>query len=54
MLPSRDDAGRDLGVLDIAATLPQTIAPAVAALYPAGIVIALVGAGAVLPSRAVR
>ena len=33
VLPSADDAGRDLGIVNIALTLPQTFAPAVSALF---------------------
>lgn len=65
VLPSKDDFAKDLGVLNIAATLPQTLAPGLAgiiviafsgyaALFPIGIVIALVGAFAVLPIKSVR
>lgn len=65
VLPSRDDFAKDLGVLNIAATLPQTIAPAAAGaivlafhsyvgLFPIGIVIALAGAFAVIPIKSVR
>lgn len=65
VLPSQADFGKDLGVLNIAATLPQTIAPAIAgvivlsfgsyaALFPIGVVIVLVGAFAVIPIKSVR
>lgn len=66
VLPSKSDFAKDLGVLNIAATLPQTLAPAVAgiivvglgggyaALFPVGIVIALLGAFAVIPIKSVR
>ncbi|MFE4949348.1 MFS transporter [Leifsonia sp. NPDC056665] len=65
VLPSKDDFAKDLGVLNIAATLPQTLAPGIAALiiltfggyaalFPVGIVIALLGAFAVLPIKSVR
>ncbi|WP_158866729.1 MFS transporter [Leifsonia sp. AG29] len=66
VLPSKDDFAKDLGVLNIAATLPQTLAPGVAGaivvafgnvytpLFPIGIVIALAGAFAVLPIKSVR
>ncbi|CAM5416060.1 MFS transporter [Leifsonia shinshuensis] len=65
VLPSKDDFAKDLGVLNIAATLPQTLAPGIAsivilslggyaALFPIGIVIALLGAFAVLPIKSVR
>ncbi len=33
VLPSAEDAGRDLGIVNIALTVPQTFAPAVAALF---------------------
>ena len=66
VLPSKDDFAKDLGVLNIAATLPQTLAPGLAGLivvafggaytplFPIGIVIAIVGAFAVLPIKSVR
>ncbi|MFF1879416.1 MFS transporter [Leifsonia sp. NPDC058230] len=65
VLPSKDDFAKDLGVLNIAATLPQTLAPGLAglivfafsgyaALFPIGIVIALLGAFAVIPIKSVR
>jgi MFS family permease len=65
VLPSKNDFAKDLGVLNIAATLPQTIGPAAAglivvsfggyaALFPVGIVVALAGAFAVLPIKSVR
>jgi MFS family permease len=65
VLPSKDDFAKDLGVLNIAATLPQTLAPGIAAviiltfggyaaLFPIGIVIALLGSFAVLPIKSVR
>ncbi len=65
VLPSQNDFAKDLGVLNIAATLPQTIAPGLAglivvsfdsyaALFPIAIVLALAGAVAVLPIKAVR
>lgn len=65
VLPSKEDFAKDLGVLNIAATLPQTVGPAVAglivvsfggyaALFPIGVVIALAGAFAVLPIKSVR
>jgi MFS family permease len=65
VLPSKNDYAKDLGVLNIAATLPQTLAPGVAgliivvsggytALFPIGIVIALLGAFAVMPIKSVR
>jgi MFS family permease len=33
VLPSADDSGRDLGIINIALTLPQTFAPALSALF---------------------
>ncbi|MFF2956843.1 MFS transporter [Kitasatospora sp. NPDC057965] len=59
LLPDPDDFGKDLGVLNLAATLPTTVAPVVAAaivhtfggygaLYPAVFVISGLGALAVL------
>ncbi|MER5353587.1 MFS transporter [Kitasatospora sp. NPDC002551] len=65
VLPNPDDFGKDLGVLNLAATLPNTVAPVVAAgvvhafgsyaaLYPVVGVIALLGALSVLPIRSVR
>jgi MFS family permease len=64
VLPSKQDFGKDLGVLNIAATLPQTLGPAIAGiivlsfgyhgLFPIGAVIALVGAIAIIPIKSVR
>jgi MFS family permease len=64
VLPSKEEFGKDLGVLNIAATLPQTLGPALAGLivlvvgyqglFPIGAVIALAGALAVLPIKSVR
>ena len=64
VLPSKQDFGKDLGVLNIAATLPQTLGPAIAgiivvnlsdaALFPIGAVVALVGAVAIVPIKSVR
>jgi MFS family permease len=60
VLPSYDDSGRDLGVINIAAALPQVVAPLVAAVlvstaggYPALYLVAAAAvlAGAVLVSR---
>ena len=45
VLPSADDYGKDLGVVNIAATLPQAIAPALAGL----VVLQLGGYGALFP-----
>ncbi len=65
VLPSKTDFGKDLGVVNIAATLPQTLAPAVAGvivvsfggygtLFPVAMVLALLGAVAILPIKSVR
>jgi len=65
VLPNPDDFGKDLGVLNLAATLPNTVAPVLAAgivhafggyaaLYPVVGVITVLGALAVLPIRSVR
>jgi MFS family permease len=65
VLPSAKSFGKDLGVVNIAATLPQVLAPTVAAaiillfggylaLFPIGIVLAVLGAFAVWPIKAVR
>ncbi|WP_157480443.1 MFS transporter [Leifsonia sp. Root227] len=66
VLPSKNDFAKDLGVLNIAATLPQTLAPGLAGLivfiagnsytplFPIGIVLALLGAFAVMPIKSVR
>lgn len=65
VLPSKDSFAKDLGVVNIAATLPQTLAPAVAgaivlafggyiALFPVGIVLSILGAFAVWFIKAVR
>lgn len=71
VLPDRSDAARDMAVLQIANSLPQSLAPAVAPIllgvavggynggnYPALFVfaglVALAGAGAILPIRKVR
>ena len=32
VLPSRDDSGRDLGIINIASALPQVFSPAIAAV----------------------
>ncbi|MEN5074795.1 hypothetical protein ABE437_13315 [Isoptericola cucumis] len=45
MLPSADDYGKDLGVVNVAATAPQAIAPALAGL----VVLQLGGYGALFP-----
>ncbi|WP_116451604.1 MFS transporter [Blastococcus litoris] len=64
VLPTTEDNGRYLGVLNIAVTLPQALAPAIAglivstlgyaALFPIAMVVATAGALAVLPIRSVR
>jgi MFS family permease len=64
VLPSQKSFAKDLGVVNIAATLPQTLAPGVAgaivlafgyiALFPVGIALSILGALAVWPIRAVR
>lgn len=64
VLPSAKSFAKDLGVVNIAATLPQTLAPGVAgaivlglgysALFPVGIVLSVLGAFAVWPIKAVK
>ena len=64
VLPSAKSFAKDLGVVNIAATLPQTLAPGVAGLivlsfgyaglFPVGIVLSILGAFAVWPIKAVR
>jgi len=64
VLPSADSYAKDLGVVNIAATLPQTLAPGVAgvivlsagysALFPIAIVLSVLGALAIMPIRSVR
>ncbi|WP_413774952.1 MFS transporter [Actinocorallia sp. A-T 12471] len=65
ILPSMDDAGRDLGILNIASAGPQIAAPFVASLiisamggyrtlFAAGIVLAVLGTLAIHPIRSVR
>lgn len=64
VLPSAKSYAKDLGVVNIAATLPQTLAPAVAGaivvsfgfvgLFPVGIVLSVLGAFAVWFIKAVR
>ena len=64
VLPSAKSFAKDLGVVNIAATLPQTLAPAVAgvivlafgyaALFPIAIVLGLLGAFAIWPIKATR
>ncbi|KQZ11206.1 hypothetical protein ASD23_03735 [Agromyces sp. Root1464] len=64
VLPSAKSFAKDLGVVNIAATLPQTLAPGVAgaivismgyaALFPVAIVLSIIGAFAVWPIKAVK
>lgn len=64
VLPDSHAHAKDLGVVNIAATLPQTLAPALAGavvlafgyagLFPAAIALSVLGALAVLPIRSVR
>ncbi|MEV6279061.1 MFS transporter [Nocardia sp. NPDC051832] len=64
VLPSSADFGKDLGVVNIAATLPQTFAPALtgvivlsagySGLFPIAALLSLLGACAVYPIKAVR
>lgn len=64
VLPSAKSFAKDLGVVNIAATLPQTLAPGVAGaivltfgyagLFPVAIVLGILGALAVWPIRSVR
>lgn len=64
VLPSAKNFAKDLGVVNIAATLPQTLAPGVAgaialtfgyaALFPVAIVLGILGALAVWPIKATR
>ncbi|GAB3799341.1 MFS transporter [Humibacter antri] len=66
VLPSEDtSAGKDLGILNVATTLPQALTPVVAwmlisvsggygSIFVAGIAFAVLGALAVLPIRSVR
>lgn len=64
VLPSAKSFGKDLGVVNIAATLPQTLAPAVggaivlslgyAGLFPVGIVLSILGAVCVWFIKATR
>ncbi len=64
VLPSAKSFAKDLGVVNIAATLPQTLAPGVAGvivlafgfagLFPVGIVLSILGAFAVWPIKAVK
>jgi MFS family permease len=64
VLPTEGTYAKDLGVLNIAATLPQTIGPFLSgaivvfagyqALFPVGLVLAGLGALAIIPIKAVR
>ena len=64
VLPSAKSFGKDLGVINIAATLPQTIAPGLSGaivlvagyqgLFPVAIVIGIMGAVAVMPIKSAR
>lgn len=66
VLPSGNEAGKDLGVFNIASSMPQSVAPAVApailaasngsytVLYSVAAACAVVAAVAILPVRAVR
>ena len=65
VLPSQQGAGRDLGIINISATLPQTFGAAAAglivtffggfsALFPIAAAIVIVGALAIIPIRSVR
>ena len=64
VLPSQQNAGRDLGIINITATLPQTFGAAAAgliiifggyvALFPIAAGIAVLGALAIIPVRSVR
>ena len=64
VLPSAKSFAKDLGVVNIAATLPQALAPAIAGaivisfgyvgLFPVGIALSILGAFAVWPIKASR
>lgn len=64
VLPSAKSFAKDLGVVNIAATLPQTLAPGIAgaialafgyaALFPVAIVLGILGAFAIWPIKSVR
>ncbi|WP_309127459.1 MFS transporter [Microbacterium sp.] len=64
VLPSASSFGKDLGIVNIAITLPQSLAPALAGaivltagyawLFPIAIVLSVFGALAVIPIRSVR
>lgn len=64
LLPSDTSFAKDLGVLNIATTLPQTVGPFLsgalvvlfgyAVLFPVGLGLAVLGAAAILPIKSVR
>jgi MFS family permease len=64
VLPSAKSFAKDLGIVNIAATLPQTLAPGIAggialafgyaALFPVAIVLGLLGAFAIWPIKSTR
>lgn len=65
VLPRNEDAGKDLGIANIAAALPQVLAPAVAGLviavtggyqglFAVALVLAVAGALCIIPIRSVR
>ncbi|KRA24545.1 hypothetical protein ASD65_09035 [Microbacterium sp. Root61] len=65
VLPKAEAAGKDLGILNIATTLPQALTPVIVwalialtgsytTVFAAGIVFAIVGALSVLPIKSVR
>ncbi|MEU1426528.1 MFS transporter [Nocardia sp. NPDC005746] len=65
VLPAKDDFAKDLGILNIATTLPSVLAPAIAAgivqfsgsygaVYPTAAAVSALGALAVLPIKSVR
>ncbi|MFE3054185.1 MFS transporter [Nocardia sp. NPDC059239] len=65
VLPAKDDFAKDLGILNIATTLPSVLAPAIAAaivhlsgsygaVYPTAAIVSALGAFAVLPIKSVR
>jgi len=65
VLPTAEAAGKDLGILNIATTLPQALTPVLVwaliaitgsytAVFIAGIVCAVAGALSVIPIRSVR
>ena len=65
VLPSQQGAGRDLGIINVTASLPQTFGAAAAglivtylggyaALFPLAAVIVIIGALAIVPVRSVR